>query len=139
MDYYQVLDLPKTATEAEIKKAYRKLALKWHPVSHNIYKRIKTQTIKKWHLRSLKKLLKLMKFFQNQRKNHITIDLVINSLLQPQNNNSIADNSTSNNKKIFIILIHNFKVFQMHSEMDHNKNNIRNNNLAFHSLIECQI
>ena len=32
MDYYKVLDVPKTATEGDIKKAYRKLALKWHPV-----------------------------------------------------------------------------------------------------------
>jgi molecular chaperone DnaJ len=30
-DYYKVLDLPKTATEAEIKKAYRRLAMKYHP------------------------------------------------------------------------------------------------------------
>src|ERR1700685_4705232 len=30
-DYYKVLDLPKTATEAEIKKAYRRLAMKSHP------------------------------------------------------------------------------------------------------------
>lgn len=32
MDYYKVLDVSKTASDAEIKKAYRKLALKWHPV-----------------------------------------------------------------------------------------------------------
>lgn len=32
MDYYKVLELPRSATDAEIKKAYRKLALKWHPV-----------------------------------------------------------------------------------------------------------
>jgi len=30
-DYYKVLDLPRTATEAEIKKAYRRLAMKFHP------------------------------------------------------------------------------------------------------------
>ena len=30
-DYYKVLELPKTATEAEIKKAYRRLAMKLHP------------------------------------------------------------------------------------------------------------
>jgi molecular chaperone DnaJ len=30
-DYYKLLDLPKTATEVEIKKAYRRLAMKFHP------------------------------------------------------------------------------------------------------------
>ena len=30
-DFYKVLDVPKTATEAEIKKAYRRLAMKFHP------------------------------------------------------------------------------------------------------------
>src|SRR5579872_7459870 len=30
-DYYKVLDVPRNATEAEIKKAYRRLAMKYHP------------------------------------------------------------------------------------------------------------
>ncbi len=31
MEYYKILDIEKTASAAEIKKAYRKLALKYHP------------------------------------------------------------------------------------------------------------
>nr|XP_018904800.1 PREDICTED: dnaJ homolog subfamily B member 6 isoform X2 [Bemisia tabaci] len=31
VDYYRVLEITRTATAADIKKAYRKLALKWHP------------------------------------------------------------------------------------------------------------
>lgn len=30
-DYYQILGISKTSTEGEIKKAYHKLALKYHP------------------------------------------------------------------------------------------------------------
>ena len=30
-DYYKILGVTKESTDAEIKKAYRKLALKWHP------------------------------------------------------------------------------------------------------------
>ncbi|XP_076758102.1 dnaJ homolog subfamily B member 6-B isoform X5 [Xylocopa sonorina] len=31
VDYYKVLEVQRTATSGDIKKAYRKLALKWHP------------------------------------------------------------------------------------------------------------
>ncbi|CAN4076587.1 unnamed protein product [Withania somnifera] len=31
VDYYNVLKVGKTATEDDLKKAYRKLAMKWHP------------------------------------------------------------------------------------------------------------
>src|SRR5258706_14995913 len=30
-DYYKLLELPRSATEADIKKAYRRLAMKYHP------------------------------------------------------------------------------------------------------------
>jgi len=30
-DYYKILELDKSANDEQIKKAYRKLAIKWHP------------------------------------------------------------------------------------------------------------
>jgi DnaJ family protein C protein 7 len=35
-DYYKLLDIPKSSTPEEIKKSYKKSALKWHPDKHNM-------------------------------------------------------------------------------------------------------
>jgi len=31
-DYYEILEIDRKATDEQIKKAYKRLALKWHPV-----------------------------------------------------------------------------------------------------------
>lgn len=34
-DYYKILEISKDVTEEEIKKAYKRQALKWHPDKHS--------------------------------------------------------------------------------------------------------
>jgi DnaJ-class molecular chaperone len=36
--FYEVLQVNQDADEAELKKAYRKLALRWHPGLHRLYR-----------------------------------------------------------------------------------------------------
>lgn len=35
MDYYKILEVSNNASEADIKKAYKKQAIKWHPVTNS--------------------------------------------------------------------------------------------------------
>lgn len=66
-DYYKILGVKRDASQKEIKKGYRKLALQWHPDKHvrirkvDVMNRRKT---KRWLKKSSKRLLKLMKFCQ---------------------------------------------------------------------------
>lgn len=130
-----MLEIPKTATEADIKKAYRKLALKWHPVISFLYSRTKTLIIRRWHLKNSKKLQKLMKYSQNQKRNLIMINMDINNHLH-----LLVNNIHTIIIKINIMIFRAFRVFKITSIQDLIKNNnFLNKVLGSLNLIECLI
>ena len=67
-DYYKILEIEKGSDIETIKKAYKKLALKWHP-DRNKDRKDEAENI-------LKKFLKLMNSFRNPRIKNFMINMV---------------------------------------------------------------
>jgi hypothetical protein len=58
-DYYKILGVAKNADESDVKSAYRKLALKWHPgTSHKLVSVLDLKKTKTASLKSQKRLQK---------------------------------------------------------------------------------
>ena len=102
MDFYKILELPKNASDADIKKAYRKLALKWHPVNFYSINRIKIQIIKNKPQKNSNKLEKLMQYYQTLKNVVIMINTVI--ILHHKHLLNNKDNIRNLNINIRIIL-----------------------------------
>ena len=98
MDFYKILEVPKNATDADIKKAYRKLALKWHPVNYYTINRIKIQIIKNKLQRNSNQLERLMQYCQILRNVVIMINMVIilHHKLHPNKDNIIRNLNINN-------------------------------------------
>ena len=116
MDFYKILELPKNASDADIKKAYRKLALKWHPVNFYSINRIKIQIIKNKLQKNLNKLERLMQYYQTLKNVVFMINMAIilhHKHLLNNKDNIIKNHNTNirliSTTSIIIILTTNIK------------------------------
>ena len=103
MDFYKILEVPKNASDADIKKAYRKLALKWHPVNVYTTNRIKIQIIKNKLQKNSNKSERLMQYYLIPKNVVIMISMVI--ILHPKlllNKDNIIKNLNTISNRIIL-------------------------------------